>query len=751
MRTRTISALLLVGGSLQMAACGNTDHPPPVDTRPPPFYKANCVCTIPWSPAAQSYLGLTAPTSSITVDGCLPIQNDFSNADQFCSTNVAGFVESEVQDILKSRTAAFGDLACSGVALSSAVTCSLQNFANQSGSDATMQFPTLGVKEEPNCAGRNAPSVSLCDFGDDSKHNCDVKADPATITACTCNTVTGCDGTQKTLSRGPTGNADDPPATVTDPTASPIGDIAFGRHDGTIDPAQSRLDATGTGRFCVDLLIKTVCDSVSDTEHSAISGGFSVYGRACPGSSCPVSIELNLAAGDLNFDLSLLGISVASRHISNILLFGGSGDAPVMVDASGHGVVPANTFQYRAFAKDGGEIDQAIGTLAQPVDFFVDWQAQTLRFPAFPISLSGASATVSLEGSFGASLLEQTSNLCPKPKFADQSSTLASSCSVAGPTTFAAPALQYGCSDTPATITGQVVSVNGSTLASPIPIVNGLATVPHGSATVRWTATDTLGRTDSVLQTVQTFTSPTISTADTLDVRDRAFVQDLSGAFAAVANSGHSSTIGTDASVGELDTNAAAQLRDRAKITSLLFSPQQPTLFNGASYGSWQRQTPAYAPFPALPPPSTSTVAIYLAPDTTRALAPGAYGAVTLQPRSHLILTAGDYSFTSFDFESTAHLAIDTSQGPVRITTGAVTLFRGTFDLSTEKAKSFTFGYTGSAPLFIESAFEGTLIAPDAEVTLRALNQGAHFGQFFAKTMHVDAGAKVVHNVLGCE
>jgi hypothetical protein len=246
-------------------------------------------------------------------------------------------------------------------------------------------------------------------------------------------------------------------------------------------------------------------------------------------------------------------------------------------------------------------------------------------------------------------------------------------------------------------------------------------------------------------------TSPTVTTTDTLDIRDRAAVQEPSGAFASVANSGLSSTIGTDTTVGELDTNAAAVLRDRGKITGLLFSPQQPVLSNGASFGSWQRQTPPFSPFPTLPTPSQSTAVVYLAPDTTRTLTPGAYGVVTLQPRSRLLISAGDYAFTSFDFESTAHLVVDTSHGPVRITTGAVTLFRGTFDMTVAQANLFTFGYTGTAPLFVESAFEGTLVAPSSEVTLRAINQAVHSGQFFARTLHVDAGAKVVHRVLGCE
>jgi hypothetical protein len=753
-----VSALLGCGVALQLFGCGKASHPPPPDPAQPDFFKERCVCSIPWSPAAAQVLGLapSANPSVVDVDACLTtsdLATATTTAATYCQNDVRNYVQGEVEDILRAKSSTgFGNLACTdGAAIQGGVTCSLQAFPNQPTTDSTGQFVASGVKKDPKCSKGPSPSVNTCMF--EAGGNCNVSLDPVawySPTNCQCNTVAGCDNQPRTIIRTPVGNADDPPATAPDDSQSPANDVVFGRHEGTIDPSHSRLDATASGDFCVDLLLGSVCKNVSDSESSAISGGFSVYGHPCPGNSCPVFLELNLAAGDLHFELSLLGFTVASRTVNNILVFAGTGDAPITVDANGHGVVPANVFQFRAFANDG-DVEQVIDNASVPVEFFIDWNAHTLRFPAFPLSFDGVSTTIALQGSFGSSLLESTSGLCPKPVFAPTNPGLATSCNVGGALKFAAPDLKTACTDTPAKITGRIEAVNGTTLSSPIPIVNGIASAPRGTLQVRWTATDTQGRTDSVVQTVNAVTSPTIFTTDTLDVRDRAFVQEASGSFASVANSGLSSTIGTDASVGELDTNAAAQLRDRAKVTGLLISPAQPVLSSQASYGSWQKQTPSFVSFPSLPPHVASTAVVYVAPDTTQPLAPGAYGAVTIQPRGKLLLTAGDYSFTSFDFESTAHLVIDTSHGPVRITTGAVTLFRGTFDMTVAQSKLFTFGYTGTAPLYIESAFEGTLVAPSAEVTLRAINQASHYGQFFARTLHVDAGAKVVHNVLDCE
>src|SRR6478736_206023 len=758
MRTRMVSALLGCGITLQLFGCGKASHPPPPNPTQPDFFKERCVCSIPWSPAAAQVLGLApgANPSVVDVDACLTNTDAVGAANgaaNYCQTTVAHYVQSEVEDILRSKSGTgFGNLACSdGAAIQGGVTCSLQAFPNQPASDSTGQFIANGVKKDPKCSSGPNPSVNTCMF--ESGGNCTVSLDPVSWyspTNCACNTVAGCDNQPQTVVRTPVGNADDPPATAPNDSQSPANDIIFGRHEGTIDPSHSRLDATASGRFCVDLLLGSVCDTVSDSKSSAIHGGFSVYGHACPGNSCPVFLELNLSAEDLHFELSLLGFTVASRTVSNILLFAGSGDAPITVDASGHGVVPANTFQFRAFANDG-DVEQVIDNASVPVEFFIDWNTHTLRFPAFPLNFSGVSTTIALQGTFDPSLLESTSGLCPKPVFAPPTPGLATSCNVGGPLKFVPPPLKTACTDTPAKFTGQIEAVNGTTLPTPILLVDGVASAPRGTLKVRWTATDSQGRTDSVVQTVNAVTSPTVATTDTLDVRDRAFVLEASGSFASVSNSGLSSTIGTDASVGELDTNAAAQLRDRAKVTGVLISPAQPVLYSQASYGSWQRQTPSFMSFPTLPPHTASTTVVYVAPDTSQPLAPGSYGAVTIQPRGRLLLTAGNYDFSSFDFELTAHLVIDTSHGPVRITTGAVTLFRGTFDMTVAQSKLFTFGYTATAPLSVESAFEGTLVAPSAEVTLRAINQASHYGQFFARTLHVDAGAKVVHNVLGCE
>jgi hypothetical protein len=302
-------------------------------------------------------------------------------------------------------------------------------------------------------------------------------------------------------------------------------------------------------------------------------------------------------------------------------------------------------------------------------------------------------------------------------------------------------------------VSGQVISANGVALTPPINIVNGTAKVPDGKLIVRWTAADSLGRSATVDQVVDTASRPALTAAGTLTIGDRTNVQEKSGGGAAVANNGSSgsTTLGVDARVGEIDSKVAVVLKDRAAVSGAVISPVVPDVSkNGATIGSYIAQTPVAVPAPTLPSASKSTKAIVVNVGKSVSLAPGTYGAVTVYSTGKLLLVAGDYAFDSLDLEPGAHLVLNKTAGTIRVVVNKNTILRGSYDLTPSAATGFVLGYRGADTLYVESPFRGTLVAPAGTINLRSLNGQNHEGEFFGKNVTTEAGATVVHPPAAC-
>lgn len=254
-----------------------------------------------------------------------------------------------------------------------------------------------------------------------------------------------------------------------------------------------------------------------------------MYGGPCaPGQSCNVILEANLASEDLYFDFRLFGIQVADHHVTDFILFLGSGEASVPVDASGHGVIPAGAGQYRAFWRGNGVEKQAIGFFSSPVEFDVDWTTRTLTVSDATLSLDGSSASVSISGTFGESLLEELGGLCPGPEFAEPEVATLPACAAGSLGGLEPPSLVFGCADESPQLTGEVIFAGGQELSPPIPLTAGVQ-FPAGDILVRWTVTDSRGRFDEVEQAVEVTSRPAVVATHSLDLGDRFVVEEPGG------------------------------------------------------------------------------------------------------------------------------------------------------------------------------------------------------------------------------
>ena len=128
-------------------------------------------------------------------------------------------------------------------------------------------------------------------------------------------------------------------------------------------------------------------------------------------------------------------------------------------------------------------------------------------------------------------------------------------------------------------------------------------------------------------------------------------------------------------------------------------------------------------------------------------LLPGQYGAVTVFSRGQLLLSPGNYEFTSLDVEPQAQiLTPSASAETARLFVRDTVIYRGSHPLRRRsRAPLLRSPRTAPLTLTIESPFLGTIVAPNASLTLQSLNgSGVYTGEFFANRISLSPHTSVL-------
>jgi hypothetical protein len=199
-----------------------------------------------------------------------------------------------------------------------------------------------------------------------------------------------------------------------------------------------------------------------------------------------------------------------------------------------------------------------------------------------------------------------------------------------------------------------------------------------------------------------------------------------------------------DALLNETWSRGTATLRDRVRIRTTLHAATR-VLGNNVSVPTWDKS-------PAFDPPQTLswevTYPTGAAPDFTLNsgavgwLSPDRWGTVNVNSQATLTLETGTYYLGGLNLQSGATIELDQARGPVIIYVLHTLAFRGKVVPRVGTAPHLLLGYLGTSPAFVESLFEGALLAPFGSLTLRSVS-GTHSGFFFANELIVDAGARV--------
>lgn len=217
-------------------------------------------------------------------------------------------------------------------------------------------------------------------------------------------------------------------------------------------------------------------------------------------------------------------------------------------------------------------------------------------------------------------------------------------------------------------------------------------------------------------------------------------------AFGEVANVGEGDTLlDPDATVGSLFSNGKVTLGDdvtvngpltaggtlavpitaklNGKVTTNTAVPKvAPTL-----------ATVKFSPEPAVQAPSGST----------RALAPGRYGEVQVEPGGALALRSGTYYMTSLSVPSGATLELDEKDGAV------VVFVKTRFTFAGDEKQEGSDGHVliaafGCEPTVLLAPFHGTVSAQNAWLSMTAPGRPTFVGRFFANSIEVGANTTIL-------
>jgi hypothetical protein len=204
--------------------------------------------------------------------------------------------------------------------------------------------------------------------------------------------------------------------------------------------------------------------------------------------------------------------------------------------------------------------------------------------------------------------------------------------------------------------------------------------------------------------------------------------------------------IGAGASTGDVSSNAPVFLRAGGKIdgsvqTGLGYTQQDGAVVVG-QIGEFVDVGLPGLPAYTIQPGTGENVT--LSPDQTRSLAPGNYGNLTIYSRAKLTLRSGTYRFAAVQTESEAQVILNKTTGPVYIHAASL-VHRATIIEQAGYYGQTLFAVSGTNPIFIEGKFIGTLLAPNAAVTIGTGVALEHWGAFQAGSILVRSRATLYH------
>jgi hypothetical protein len=529
MRSRDLKVTLIAAAGLLALAnpgcnCGNRPgpiNPPPVDPATTGA-KVKCSCDVFVSGDAQTFGGLPEK-STIPFDACLPASHA-GQENTFCQdvgghflTNAAEQIALKFKPDFVPEQAVCGGFATFPIPRSyspaiSRVVCTAQPFFGPGGPLVIEETQCKDASGGPKAC--EAIECTLTSDGSLSDGNCLVQANNIIFDRCNCTVAKGCDNERSAAVCvvKPGG------ASTTQPlTTSPMTVVTSRLSAAAVDRTVSKLDINvEVELFCTPL----GCATVSDDAHPAASGVVNIFGGPCPGGTCNIRMDGQLAVDNFTLGFSA-GPFSETHNMSDVTIRFGAGDTELTVGPDGTGTIPMRVLAYTARGRDNGTLNQQIGTNEFPIPFSVDWTNGLLRLTNVQVSFGGNNrATLNLLATFGTPTLDQLARVSNWDSDQDATPDRSDNCpgtANADQTPVPSPTLELPPTATlPTCVNTGIGQATGADVCFGRPVTirnNAPAVFPRGSSTVVWSATDSRGvsTSDQQLVIVDDRTRPTFT------------------------------------------------------------------------------------------------------------------------------------------------------------------------------------------------------------------------------------------------
>jgi hypothetical protein len=243
-------------------------------------------------------------------------------------------------------------------------------------------------------------------------------------------------------------------------------------------------------------------------------------------------------------------------------------------------------------------------------------------------------------------------------------------------------------------------------------------------------------------------TAPVFATGS-LKLADRVVVLASSGAAGAIVNSGTGATeLGVEARTGNVWSGGTVTLRNRARVAGFVKTNATVVRQTDAAVTSGIIER-AGLTFPAGPGgvtfPTGSFSDVNVEPDKTASINPGSFKNVSVKSRALLNLVAGTYFFESLAIEPQGELRLDKSGGAVVINVRTRLAIKGAVSVPAAAGCGAFIRYVGAEATVVEAPYRGTLLVPNAALTLATVGSAGFRGVFQARDVEVRPDVTIRH------
>jgi hypothetical protein len=258
----------------------------------------------------------------------------------------------------------------------------------------------------------------------------------------------------------------------------------------------------------------------------------------------------------------------------------------------------------------------------------------------------------------------------------------------------------------------------------------------------------------SAITTVPTFTMPlpsgvqptsvALAAAGNLQLQNSDTITKITGGYAAIANAGTGlslTQLGAADSIGPITSVPTVTVGLGSVINGNALSAGQVVVIPTATVTG---TTTANAPLTVTstltwtPPTPAQTASNVTVSSGTTTLPPGTYGTLSVLPGATVSLQSGVYFFSTVIVPPLATLQFN---GPTVAYVTSAFNYEGAI-ADTQGTAQLLIAYSGALPININAAFRGTIVAPNALLTLFSYN---YVGSFYAQNINVLSNASIEH------